>query len=103
MIDRAGDSSGIRLRGAFFVFDNNAYSAIGFKRIRQIEDIEEAIGVRPLASLVVAQELLAAVLDTESERRIRSRTALVRLWRHCQEVVGERRIVRFIADVDLQI
>ena len=85
------------------VFDNNAYSGVGFERLRRIQTAEVARSVRPLASLVVAQELLAGVLDSDDDRRTRTRRALVRLWSHCQDVIDGRPIIRFIADIDSQI
>jgi hypothetical protein len=88
---------------ASVVFDNNAYSGVGCERLRRIQMAEVTLSVRPLASLVVAQELLAGVLDADDERRVRTRRALLRLWRHCQEMTGERPAIRFVADVDSQI
>lgn len=85
------------------VFDNNAYSGTGAARLQRIMAAEAALGVCPLASLAVAQELLAGVRDADERRRRRTRAALARLCEHCGDKTGEQPVVRFLADVDSQI
>ncbi len=87
----------------FVVFDNNAYSGIGSKRLQAIIAAEKEEGIQPLASLVVAQELLAGVRDPDDRRRGRNRNALARLREHCGDWSGQRPIIRFVSDTDSQI
>ncbi len=91
-----------RMHG-FVVFDNNAYKRISVPRLDRIVEAERAAKVIALANIAVLQELLARVLDEDSEQRSRNRAAARKMGRHCGVHHSDKLIINFLSDTDLQV
>lgn len=87
----------------FVVFDNNAYKAINQERLKRIISAERDLGIVPLASLVVLQELLARVRDSDEKIRARNRWAIKKLEQHCLVIRDSNSKINFLNPVDSQV
>lgn len=85
------------------LFDNNAYKRVSAERLAGIIEREREIGVTALASVAVAQELLARVRDPDARIRGRNRAAARKLTKHCRGERAGQPIVSFLTHVEGQV
>ena len=88
---------------AFVVFDNNAYKCAHSDRMQRIMAAERALGVKPLANLVVLQELLARARDSDLRERGRNRSAIRKLGEHCRGDRNGQTVIDFFTHVEGQV